>query len=396
MQNYSVEPLDSLNPDEVVKSTPPEQPIEQPIWLTGVAIAITVLGMGLNLIWLTLAGGLVTLILSLKLTYPLFQKFLAEFAVARTTYLGLLGLGIVAIALGKFLDLDRQAINLLSQINWDIAGSLAEWFGAAGQILIAVLALALAWRQYVISRDLTIQQNALTIQQNIITQQQTIDAYFQGISDLVLDQEGLLEDWPQERLLAEGRTAAILSSVDSQGKAKIIRFLSRSKLLTPLKRDGHLGRAIFDGWGSYAEDRQNGVRVINLGIMLAGADLAGTDLRWTDLSDANLIRANLRGCDLVRANLSRTILQEADLKSADLKGARLFYGNIDAASPRSRTHPPEYQSGAHTGAVVEDVDFTDIKGLSDLQRQYCCMWCGEKSRRTIPGGCDGIPNKLGR
>jgi len=52
-----------------------------------------------------------------------------------------------------------------------------------------------------------------------------------------LDEEGLLEDWPQERAIAEGRTAAILSSVDGGGKAKIIRFLTSSKLLTPLKRD---------------------------------------------------------------------------------------------------------------------------------------------------------------
>jgi len=87
-----------------------------------------------------------------------------------------------------------------------------------------VIAVYVAWRQYIISKDLTIQQNLLTVQQNLITQQQTIDTYFQGISDLVLDEEGLLEDWPQERAIAEGRTAAILSSVDGGGKAKIIGF----------------------------------------------------------------------------------------------------------------------------------------------------------------------------
>ncbi|MFN7658317.1 MAG: pentapeptide repeat-containing protein, partial [Dolichospermum sp.] len=103
------------------------------------------------------------------------------------------------------------------------------------------------------------------------------------------------------------RTAAIFSSVDGSGKAKILRFLSRSKLLTPLQRDRRLGRAILDGSGGYAEDRLEGVRVIDLGVMLAGADLADNDLRWTDLSEANLVRANLSNCDLVKANLSRTI-----------------------------------------------------------------------------------------
>lgn len=95
--------------------------------------------------------------------------------------------------------------------NWDAVGALAEGFGALGQILVALLAAYVAWRQYVISRDLTTQQNR-------ITQQQTIDSYFQGIADLILDDEGLLEDWPPERAIAEGRTAAILG--DSMPKAR--------------------------------------------------------------------------------------------------------------------------------------------------------------------------------
>jgi uncharacterized protein YjbI with pentapeptide repeats len=246
-----------------------------------------------------------------------------------------------------------------------------------------------AWRQYVISKD-------LTIQQNLITQQQTIDSYFQGISELVLDAEGLLEDWPQERAIAEGRTAAILSSVDSTGKAKVVRFLSRSRLLSPLKRDRILGRAILDGTGGYEEDRENGVRVIDLGVMLAGANLSNTDLRWTDLSDVNLIRASLHNCDLVKTNFVRTILAEADLSSSDIFGAKFFYGRAQTASPRSRTVMPNYKTGAHTGAVIENADFSNVERMSEEQRYYCCAWGGSKTRATIPGGCEGIPNLLGR
>ncbi|MDY7021389.1 MAG: pentapeptide repeat-containing protein, partial [Cyanobacteriota bacterium] len=50
----------------------------------------------------------------------------------------------------------------------------------------------------------------------------------------------------------------------------------------------------------------------------------------------------------------------------------------------------------YTGAVVEKADFTTIEGLSEENRYYCCAWCGSESRKTIPGGCEGIPNKLGR
>jgi uncharacterized protein YjbI with pentapeptide repeats len=136
------------------------------------------------------------------------------------------------------------------------------------------------------------------------------------------------------------------------------------------------------------------VRVIDLGVMLSGTDLSGTDLRWTDLSGANLTQANLRNADLVRANLSRTILSEACLAGSDLQGVQLFYGHPTQATPRTRTDPPNYQTGAFTGAVVENANFTHVKRLASAQRYYCCAWGGAKTRATIPGGCEGIPNRL--
>ncbi|MEH1846904.1 MAG: pentapeptide repeat-containing protein [Nostoc sp.] len=363
-----------------------------------IAIAITFIGVILNNWIIGIIGTLITLLLSLAILLPWFQKVLNDWfsPQERTLFVAFLGLLVAIVGLIRFTGVGDRLLVLGHQINWDIAGTLADWFGALGQILIAVIAVYVAWRQYVISKDLTIQQNLLTVQQNIITQQQTIDSYFQGVSDLVLDQEGLLEDWPQERAIAEGRTAAILSSVDGSGKAKILRFLSRSKLLSPLQRDRLLGRAILDGSGGYAEDRLEGVRVIDLGVTLAGADLSGTDLRWTDLSEANLVRVNLAGCDLVKANLSRTILYSANLTGADINGIRLFYGTVDKASPRSRTEPPNYQTGEQTGAVVENADFTNVQRMSESARNYCCAWGGEKTRGTIPGSCEGILNKLGR
>lgn len=366
--------------------------------LTVATIAVTLIGFALNNWIIGILGTVVTLGLSLAMLLPWGQFVLQKWFLAqdRTLLIAFVGLIVAIIGVFKFTGVGDRLLLWVSQIGWEASGTLAEWFGALGQISIAIVAVYVAWRQYVISKDLTIQQNLLTVQQNIITQQQTIDSYFQGISDLVLDEEGLLEDWPQERAIAEGRTAAIFSSVDASGKAKILRFLSRSKLLTPLKRDRRLGRAILNGVGGYAEDRLEGVRVIDLGVMLAAADLSDNDLRWTDLSEANLVRANLRNCDLVKANLARTILYDADLSGADLQGTRFFYGAVATASPRSRTDAPNYETGEHTGAVVENANFTGVQRLPDVTRCYCCAWGGEKTRATIPGGCEGIPNKLGR
>lgn len=360
-------------------------------WLLISAIALMILGIQLNWAWIGLSATFVTLLLSLKVVLPSLRGWLWQFLTPeeRNLLIGSIGLTVAIAALLKYLGVYHVIGEWLTQFKYDEFGSWAEWVGAVGQISIAVLAVYVAWQQYVISRDLTIQQNR-------ITQQQTIDTYFQGISDLALSDEGLLEDWPQERAIAEGRTAAILSSVDAGGKAKILRFLSQSRLVTPLMRDSHLGRPILDGTGGYLEDRATGVRVVQLGVILAGTNLEAQDLRWTDLSEANMVRANLKNCDLVKANLSRTVLYEADLSGSDMRGTRLFYGSVENASPRNRNNIPDYETGAYTGAVIENANFTNVQRLSNEQRYYCCAWCGEKSRKTIPGGCEGIPNKLGR
>ncbi|MCC0175477.1 pentapeptide repeat-containing protein [Waterburya agarophytonicola K14] len=358
-------------------------------------IVITVLLMGLGLWfrlpWLGITGAVTALLLSLGVVFTSVKGWIAKFLTIqeRRTILAFLGFVAAIAGLCNYLGIYRNIGGWLTQFKYDEFGSWADWIGALGQILIAILAVYVAWAQYVISKDLTIQQNR-------ITQQQTIDTYFQGISDLTLNDEGLLEDWPQERAIAEGRTASILSSIDENGKAKVIRFLSQSRLLTPLKRDNRLGRPILDGSGGYSEDRPYGTRVVDLGVMLAGAYLVSQDLRWTDLSDANMVRANLSYCDLVKANLARTVLYEANLAGADMKGTLLFYGSIETATPRSITIQPDYVTGKHTGVVVEKANFSGVKRLSEEQRFYICSWCGEKSRSTVPGGCEGIPNRLGR
>lgn len=356
--------------------------------VTGAATVALIIGLLFQNSWIGLPAAVVVLWLSLRVLWPPLSKVLQEWVSVRNQQLILAGVLSVVGLIGVIQFTGILPILLGGRsVNWEAVGALADSFGAIGQILVAFLALYVAWRQYVISKELTEQQNR-------ITQQQTIDAYFQGISDLVINEEGLLEDWPPERAIAEGRTAAILTGLSGEGKAKVIRFLSSSKLLTPLKRDRRLGRAIFDGLGGYEEDLEYGVRVIDLVGMLANVDLSGTDLRRTEMSEANLVHSNLQGCDLGRANLSRCILFGANLSKTDLTRTRFFYGAVEQVTPRDRMNPPNFQTGAQTGAVIENADFSKAEGLSEEQRYYCCAWGGKKTRATIPGGCEGIPNKL--
>ena len=360
------------------------------LWVLLTAVGSMLLGLVLDWPWLGFSAAIIVFMLALLVLLPSLQAWVQKYLTAQERLSVLSGLCLLLslAVVGYYLGVYSSISAWLNQFKYDEFGSWAEWVGALGQIMIAVLAVYVAWEQYVISKDLTIQQNR-------ITQQQTIDAYFQGISDLALNDEGMLEDWPQERAFAEGRTAAILSSVDGNGKAKILRFLSQSRLLTPLRRDYYLGRPIFDGLGGYQEDRAQGLRVINLGVMLVAADLVAQDLRWVDLSEVYLIRANLAKADLVKANLSRAVLYEANLAGADLKGARLFYGPLTTATPRDKNQIPNYETGEYTGAVVERVNLSGVRHLDQEQHYYCCAWGGEATRQTIPGGCEGIPNCLG-
>lgn len=387
------------NPDldlqPVLQDTPvvPPSPTPRPSLLLPAAIAsslTTLIGLTLDSFWLVGFGSFIALGVSLRLALPTLKAVVRDLsAEQQSLILSLPGLMLGIYGLMQISGLNAFLATWGSTLPWDAIGALGDFLGAIGQIFIAVLALYVAWRQFIISRD-------LTTQQNLITQQQTIDAYFQGISELVLDDEGLLEDWPQERIIAEARTAAILGSVDSGGRAKVLRFLSRSKLLTPLARDQRLGRPILDGSGGYAEDRLNGTRVIDLGVMLAASNLERNDLRWVDLSGINLIRANLSQCELVRTDFTRTILCDADLSGSDLMGAKFFAGAASSATPRTHADTPDYDTGEFTGAVIEGADLSNVQRLSEAQRCYFCSWGGSRTRGTVPGGCRDIPNRLGR
>lgn len=350
--------------------------------MAGVAIAVWDLNFGAGN-WVTI-GITGAALFTAPILVPACQRVIGNSPVGRhwdVSFSILLALsGVIIFAIHT--KLDDHFWQWFNGLRWDA-------LGAVGQILIAILAVWVAWRQNEISEKLTGQQNS-------ITQQQTIDAYFQGISDLVLDEQGQMEDWPLERAIAQARTSALLGGSDADGRAKIIRFLSSANLLAPLKRDGLLGRAILDGSGGYVIDMECGVRVINLGLMLAGKDISNSDLRYVDLSGGNFLKTNFSGSNLTGANLIGTVLCRANLRRTDLSKTKFFHGDLATATPRDRSHVPNFMTGEYTGAVVEEADFSQAQDISEDSRQYICAWGGNKTRRTIAGGCQNVPNRLGR
>ncbi len=356
------------------------------------AVFATLAALVLGWTWLALLGGLLTLVLSLlQLLPPLWvvlRSRLEEPATVQT--LALLGLVLGAVAISLALGWWEPLAAIYRSGDWTAIGAVGEGvIGAFGQILVAFVALVIAWRQFVVDQRLTTQQNR-------ITQAQTIDSFIQGLSELISDEDGLLEDWPLERMLAEGRLAAVLGSIDSEGKAKILRFLAHARLLTPLRRDQRLGRAILDGEGNYEVDRLDGVPVIYLNQMLRGVDLSGADLRGVDFNGANLGGSNLRGSDLADANLAAVNISGADLEGARLERTRFFYGTAEAATPADPRTLPDFESGAGTGAIVENANLSDLRQLDAATRLYLASWGGSRSRQSLSGSLKAIPSKLER
>jgi uncharacterized protein YjbI with pentapeptide repeats len=341
---------------------------------------------------LILAAGLLLLVLALlQLLPPLWRQLSGRLDDAPTArVLAAVALVIAALVIPLALGWLDPLFTLFRSGNWEAIGALGEGVvGAFGQIMVASVALMIAWRQVLVDQRLTTQQNR-------ITQAQTIDSFIHGISELISDEEGMLEDWPLERMLAEGRLSAVFGSIDRDGKARVLRFLSHAKLLTPLKRDYRLGRAILDGEGSYAEDRAAGVPVIRLQQLLKGVDLSGTDLRGVDFNGADLRGADLSFCDLTGANLAGTNLAGTNLEKSRLEDCRFFYGRPQTASPRLGSAPFDLATGAGTGAVVENINLSGARLLDPQTHHYLASWCGPRSRATIPGGCKGVPSQLER
>jgi hypothetical protein len=355
-------------------------------------LALTLLGLVVGWPPLSVVGGCLTLVLSLwQLVPPLLRRLagrIDDLPTARVLAVAGLLLGSIAVpvALGWWDPL----LNLYRSRNWEAIGALGEGvIGAFGQILVALVALLIAWRQVMVDMRLTSQQNR-------ITEAQTIDNFIHGISEMIIDEEGMLEDWPLERMLAEGRLAAVLSSIEAEGKAKVLRFLSYARLLTPLRRDQRLGRAILDGEGQYEEDRFAGTPVIRLQQILRGASLAGCDLRGVDFNGADLRGADLSGADLRDTILAGANLGGANLSGAWLEGARFFWGRAQTATPQRAGQPANPRSGAGSGAVVENVNLTGARQLDPQAHYYLACWSGERSRSTLPGGARGIADQLER
>ncbi|MEB3200861.1 MAG: pentapeptide repeat-containing protein [Synechococcaceae cyanobacterium] len=316
-------------------------------------------------------AALLTLLQAGQLLLPSLQRLLQSWRQPLVLPLWLTVL-ITALALVVFLSNSGLAgawgRELWRQL--ELRGSLLS---DLSQVAIALLALMVTLRQFSVER-------VIFKELNLITQAQLVDNFIQGVSEMISDGDGFLEDWPLERMLAEGRLAALLATVDPATRARLLRFLSHSNLLTPLQRDQRVGRPMLDGQGMYLVDRATGTPVVQLRQLLIGADLAGTDLSGVDFNGADLSGSDLSGTNLRGANLAATNLTGTNLEGSNLQGVRFFYGSIDTVSPAHGEEAMELESGRGTGAILRRTRLAGSHHLAPEQRAYLERWKGGEFR----------------
>jgi uncharacterized protein YjbI with pentapeptide repeats/uncharacterized RDD family membrane protein YckC len=173
------------------------------------------------------------------------------------------------------------------------------------------------------------------------------------------------------------------------GSAQLVGADLRGAVLENASLTGaDLGEAKLNEANLYAASLS---RVIAIGTQLSfanltktnwqGSDLSGAYLDRANLSDANLSATRLTGAILRSAQMNNVNLRNADLSLADLRGANLtgadFQGTILA--PSKQDPADEFVRSPAMGAqsaVVQGVDFTQVKNLDPKQLAYICTQGG--------------------
>jgi uncharacterized protein YjbI with pentapeptide repeats len=274
-------------------------------------------------------------------------------------------------------------------VNWEAVSAVSGLLGAVGQIAIAAIAVYIAYRQWLDSKQDALEQKELTEriernkqaamqEQERIIRSQSLDAYFEGISNLLLGDGN-----PNTTALkfAKGRTDALLKILKPDEKRNLLAFLYGSGLIV-LNGDSNVPIiSLSDSDLSEADLRRAILReaslsMINLreadlrGADLSDADLRGADLRGAQMTGADLSLANLHGAILTKANLSEADLSEADLSGADLResnlrGASLSMADLSGANLRAANLRAANLSGINlSGAYLSEADLSEanLKG----------------------------------
>ncbi len=222
----------------------------------------------------------------------------------------------------------------------------APWLIVAGIILIPLAVAVVGWwtdqrideRQRQLSEELYQRQERLTAAQ-------MIDAYFQGVGEVLLSE---MESATRDRIVAARTTALLRRLTRADDRAMVLRFVSQTHPSLTRRPARSLERST--------------VPFIDLsGIDLSGSDLSFANLYGADLSNANLVGTNLSWSNLVEANLTGASLDDANLSGAEIRGAILVGSSLRGVRLRGANLSSARLSGSNLhGADLSNLRFEGI------------------------------------
>lgn len=163
-------------------------------------------------------------------------------------------------------------------------------------------------------------------------QEAALQAYFDKMSELLLN-KNLGESPPNNAVvIARARTATVLRTLNPSRCASIIQFLSQADILRLCVENS--GKSSFD-WPLKNEYSLAGIELPETNfnsVDLSMIHLEGANFYKALLREANLEGTDLSGAKLQGANLMHANLQKANLSGANLQGARLFGADLQGAN----------------------------------------------------------------
>ena len=188
-------------------------------------------------------------------------------------------------------------------------------------LILAIMLLAgftwLGVQQQQMEQASVQQQRDTAVKLAEMQQQQTwLLDYYNAMSTLLANNNLIQAQVNDEvALVADARTQEVLSQLDADHKADVMRFLYETRLIN---NDVHVIRTIdLDLHSAHL----GGIDLRDT--YLVGIDMSGADLRNANLSDASLNFANLDNANLAGANLQASDLHNVSLAGANLAGANL-------------------------------------------------------------------------
>lgn len=220
-------------------------------------------------------------------------------------------------------------------------------------------------------------------------QEDALQAYFDRISELLLEKKLRSSEETEARNVARTRTISILRVLDKERKDIVIQFLREANLITDensILNGANMDRMNLQGLDLYRVYMQD-ARLYDA--YLQGASLMQANLKGTRLPSANLKNlyvgeANLQGTSFVSANLKKAFmgdanLQSASLKNAELQGAWLQDANLQGADLEDADlRGAELNKANLRGANLQKARVTDAQLAKVLSLKGAIMPDGTK------------------